>query len=53
MHKHHFSKEVWGDPVAFRPERFLGPKNEIINDELITPFGYGKTLSTFTYNIDS
>jgi hypothetical protein len=45
LHGNHFSEKVWGDPVTFRPERFLGPNNKIINAEKITPFGYGNTYT--------
>ena len=51
----HHSSEVWGDPEAFRPERFLNEKNEIVNTDKILVFSYGEThkrifvlLSCFT-----
>lgn len=40
----HFSKELWGDPEAFRPERFLDESNNIINAEKVLAFGGGKVL---------
>ena len=41
----HRSKELWPDPYAFRPERFLNEEqDEIINLEKVMPFGYGKLV---------
>jgi methyl farnesoate epoxidase/farnesoate epoxidase len=40
----HQSKEIWGDPEEFRPERFLDAKNTIINANKILPFGLGKRV---------
>jgi cytochrome P450 len=39
----HYSKEIWGDPENFRPERFLSPDEKTVrrNDALI-PFSVGK-----------
>jgi hypothetical protein len=38
----HMSKELWGDPEVFRPERFLDEHNNIINADKVLPFGGGK-----------
>jgi cytochrome P450 len=35
-------KEHWGDPGAFRPERFLDEHGNFVKDEWMTPFGIGK-----------
>lgn len=35
-------KEYWGDPEAFRPERFLDENNKIINLERFVAFGQGR-----------
>lgn len=40
----HLSKEEWGDPLNFRPERFLDEKMEIINSDKILPFGLGNFI---------
>jgi hypothetical protein len=42
----HTSKDIWGDPEAFRPERFLDPnQNRVINSEKIFTFGYGMSCN--------
>lgn len=38
----HMDTEFWGDPHSFRPERFLGENNQIINTERFVAFGQGK-----------
>jgi methyl farnesoate epoxidase/farnesoate epoxidase len=37
--------EYWGDPEAFRPERFLDPATgSLIRKERFVPFGFGKRV---------
>ncbi|XP_037068456.1 methyl farnesoate epoxidase-like [Pollicipes pollicipes] len=36
--------DYWGDPLAFRPERFLQPDGSVRRDERLIPFGIGKRL---------
>lgn len=39
----HRSKEHWGDPESFRPDRFIDENGKVItNDEWFMPFGSGK-----------
>ncbi|ODN04836.1 Methyl farnesoate epoxidase [Orchesella cincta] len=39
----HRSKERWGDPENFRPDRFIDDNGKVItNDEWFVPFGSGK-----------
>jgi len=33
--------DVWGDPTAFRPERFLGNGVESLPNPLVVIFGFG------------
>jgi len=33
--------QIWGDPEAFRPERFLGPDADKLLDPPTVAFGYG------------
>ncbi|XP_047115409.1 probable cytochrome P450 303a1 [Schistocerca piceifrons] len=35
-------KEIWGDPEAFRPERFIDAEGKVVIPEEYTPFGFGK-----------
>lgn len=35
-------EEHWGDPEAFRPERFLDADGRFVRDEWLVPFGLGK-----------
>lgn len=38
----HMDPDYWKDPLAFRPERFLGDSKKIVIDEkYFAPFGYG------------
>jgi methyl farnesoate epoxidase/farnesoate epoxidase len=37
-------KEHWGDPEAFRPERFLDEYGNFVKDEWMIPFGTGKRI---------
>jgi cytochrome P450 len=37
-------KEHWGDPEAFRPERFLDEYGNFVKDEWMIPFGAGKRI---------
>ncbi|XP_068082183.1 probable cytochrome P450 304a1 [Anabrus simplex] len=49
----HMSKEFWGDPEAFRPERFLDENGFLKKKDLTLPFGAGKRLcagETFARN---
>ena len=36
------SREIWGDPEVFRPERFLDTAGEVHEREEVIPFGVGK-----------
>ncbi|XP_043190188.1 methyl farnesoate epoxidase-like [Amphibalanus amphitrite] len=38
----HMDPEYWGDPEAFRPERFLTADGAVRHDERLIPFGVGK-----------
>lgn len=42
----HFSKEIWGDPDNFRPERFLTADGLVDSkmESFVIPFGGGKKL---------
>ncbi|KAK6963666.1 cytochrome P450 2U1, partial [Biomphalaria glabrata] len=40
----HASKEIWGDPEKFRPERFLDAKGNIIKREELMPFSIGRRI---------
>ena len=35
------NKEYWGDPEAFRPERFIDESGKIVMPEHYVPFGFG------------
>lgn len=38
------SKETWGDPTNFRPERFLDGQGNLIHKEELIPFGIGRRI---------
>ncbi|KAH9510291.1 cytochrome P450 2 sub U member 1 [Bulinus truncatus] len=38
----HKSKEIWGDPETFRPERFLDEQGNIVKREELIPFSMGR-----------
>ena len=39
----HHDNEHWGDPLTFRPHRFLNQQGTaVVMDEWLQPFGYGK-----------
>jgi len=38
----HMDPEYWGDPEAFRPERFVNADGSVRRDERLIPFGVGK-----------
>jgi len=40
----HNSKEHWGDPENYRPERFITENGEFQKDENIVPFSIGKRI---------
>ncbi|KAK7791198.1 hypothetical protein R5R35_009364 [Gryllus longicercus] len=40
----HMDKEFWGDPEAFRPERFLDDQGQLLKKDPTLPFGAGKRL---------
>ncbi|XP_037084458.1 methyl farnesoate epoxidase-like [Pollicipes pollicipes] len=44
MHLHmvHMDPAYWGDPEAFRPDRFLHADGSVRRDERLIPFGIGK-----------
>jgi methyl farnesoate epoxidase/farnesoate epoxidase len=39
----HNEKSYWGDPEAFRPERFIGPDGKLIKSEYLMAFGIGRS----------
>jgi len=47
------SEEIWGDPLVFRPERFLDSNMKIINDDKLFAFGGGnEPISASAYLSD-
>ncbi|ODM90419.1 Methyl farnesoate epoxidase [Orchesella cincta] len=40
----HMSKQYWGDPEVFRPERFINAKGDFVHDKRVVHFGYGKRI---------
>ena len=38
----HMEPSYWGDPEAFRPERFINEDGSFRRDERVIPFGIGK-----------
>ncbi|KAH9510286.1 cytochrome P450 2 sub U member 1 [Bulinus truncatus] len=38
------SKEIWGDPETFRPERFLDEQGNIVKREELIPFSIGRRV---------
>lgn len=38
------NEQTWGDPQNFRPERFIGPKGNLLNPEELAPFSIGRRL---------
>ncbi|KAK3797172.1 hypothetical protein RRG08_015147 [Elysia crispata] len=38
------SEKIWGDPLNFRPERFIGPQGNLLNPEQLAPFSMGRRL---------
>ncbi|XP_043224636.1 methyl farnesoate epoxidase-like [Amphibalanus amphitrite] len=42
MQEVHMDPEYWGDPEAFRPERFLTADGAVRHDERLIPFGTGR-----------
>ncbi|KAH9510280.1 cytochrome P450 2 sub U member 1 [Bulinus truncatus] len=38
------SKEIWGDPETFRPERFLDEQGDIVKREELIPFSIGRRV---------
>jgi len=40
----HNDPNFWGDPEAFRPERFMDEKGELLKKDYSLPFGAGKRL---------
>ncbi len=51
MHSVFFDEEFWGDPNAFRPERFLDSNGSLIQSkvERIFVFGAGNTKEILIY----
>ena len=37
----HHDPDIWTDPDAFRPERFLNDKGEFVKSEFVIPFSIG------------
>lgn len=37
-----FDEDVWGDPHAFRPERFIDDQGKLIKREELIPFSTGE-----------
>ncbi|XP_021960029.1 methyl farnesoate epoxidase [Folsomia candida] len=44
LYSSNYSEETWGDPLVFRPERFLDAKKNVINAQKIMAFGLGKRI---------
>ena len=45
FHGVHHSKEIWGDPENFRPERFLSADGKtVIKHDALMPFSVGKRV---------
>ena len=44
LYSMHMSKELWGDPENFRPERFLDAEGKFKKSEYLQPFGMGKLV---------
>ena len=45
----HHDNEHWGDPLTFRPHRFLNQQGTaVVMDEWLQPFGYGKLKFTYS-----
>ena len=42
------SREIWGDPEVFRPERFLDTEGNVQERKEVVPFGVGKLNKRFT-----
>lgn len=40
----HFSEEIWGDPLNFRPDRFLDESGQVVKREELIPFSIGKRM---------
>ncbi|KAL9898144.1 putative cytochrome P450 304a1 [Glossina fuscipes fuscipes] len=55
LYAYHNDAKVWGDPLVFRPERFLNEKGELcLKKDVSLPFGAGKRLcagETFSRNL--
>jgi methyl farnesoate epoxidase / farnesoate epoxidase len=43
----HLDQKYWGDPFAFRPERFLDNNGVLMQHEYFMPFGAGKEYNAF------
>lgn len=50
LYSSNYSEKTWGDPLVFRPERFLDEKNNVINAQKIMAFGLGMKISGYQHN---
>lgn len=41
LYSYHNDPDVWGDPHAYRPERFLDGNGELLKKDFSLPFGAG------------
>ncbi len=48
LHNAYFSEDIWDDPMAFKPERFIGENGQIQKLNCLMPFGVGTSHKTFT-----
>lgn len=48
MRLYYQEKKIWGDPEAFRPERFINEGGQLVNANSIISFSFG-TLNICKY----
>ncbi|XP_046421780.1 cytochrome P450 18a1 [Neodiprion pinetum] len=44
LHAVHMDPELWNEPQAFRPERFLSAEGKVTKPEYFIPFGVGRRM---------